>query len=81
MIFTIKIANMYSSKRDAFIYGDDIPLYRILYIKNTLKKVDKMIKKEIKKQNRKKNIVGNKIYENGVNGINVNKRKVSFDLD
>ena len=63
---------MYSSKRDAIIYGDNIPLYRILYIKKTLKKLDEMVKKEIKKQNRKKAILGNKIYENGVNGINMN---------
>jgi len=73
---------MYSSKRDALIYGDNIPLYRILYIKRTLKKLDEMIKKGIKEQNRKKTL--NEIYENGVDGvdgINVNKRKVSFDLD
>jgi len=50
-----------------------------------LKKLDEMIKKGIKEQNRKKTL--NEIYENGVDrvdrvdGINVNKRKVSFDLD
>jgi hypothetical protein len=72
---------MYSSKRDALIYGDNIPLYRILYIKRTLKKLDEMIKKGIKEQNRKKTL--NEIYENrdDHDDVNVNKRKVSFDLD
>jgi hypothetical protein len=84
MILIIKLlisTEMYSSKRDALIYGDNIPLYRILYIKRTLKKLDEMIKKGIKEQNRKKTL--NEIYENrdDHDDVNVNKRKVSFDLD
>lgn len=50
---------MYSSRTDSIIYGNNIPLYNILYIKKTLKKIDKMIKK----QNRKKVIFDNIIYE------------------
>lgn len=56
---------MYSSKRDCFIYGDKIPLYKVLHIKRTLKK------------HCKKNILDNVICENEINENG--KRKISFD--
>lgn len=63
---------MYASKHDQSIYGYNIPLYQVLYIKKTLKKVDEMVKKEIKRQNRKKNVLDNKIYDNGVQNVKFN---------
>jgi len=38
--------SMYCSRADSIIYGRNIPLYKILYIKRTMKKIDKMINKQ-----------------------------------
>ena len=80
---------MYCSKKDSIVYGANIPLYKILYIKKTLKKVQEIIEKENKQQNRKKNILGTGVVrQQGTfnedvvrQQINIRKRKQSFDLD
>jgi hypothetical protein len=41
--------SMYCSREDSIIYGKNIPLYKILYIKKMMKKYDEMIKKQNRK--------------------------------